>query len=244
MAIRNAWEGRFAHKSMQEIMSYLLTQNMESQAVVAAGAETEIDDTGTKAVMINGEIIALPVDNDYESGTDVCYADWAASTAYSVAGLVSEVVQDGRHFVCILAHTSYAYDYTSASCVIASSNQPLHGATWQTYWRELDVWAEDMKGDVIPIGNVTGQTRYYLICACASGNLRGFKAYSGTGTATLQIPAYDPTRWCPVALIKIVSADAGTMVIGTDNWNEAGVTTTVQQLTGPVFPDVLTSDKN
>lgn len=244
MASRNEWESRFNHKAMQELVAYMLTFNMESQVVVAAGAETEIDDTGTKAVMLNGEIIALPADADYEAGTDVAYAAWAAATAYTTGGLLSEVVVEGRHFACILAHTSYAYAYTSTSAVYASSDEPLHGANWRTYWRELDVWAEDAKGDVIPIGSVTSQTRYYLVCAIAAGNLRAFKAYSGTGAATLVIPAYDPTRWVPVALIKVINAHTATWTLGSGNWNASSLTATVQQLTGPIFPGVSVIDKN
>ena len=237
MASLNDWTRRFGHKSMQNLIQYLLTQNCESQAVVAAGAETEIDDTGTKAVILNGEVIALPVDTDYEAATDVAYAAWAISTSYTTGGLLSEVVVDGRHFVCTVAHTSSAV-------ATAAGNKPLYGATWRDYWRELDAWAEDAKGDVVPIGSGTAQTRYYLVCAIAAGNLRAFKAYSGTGAASLVIPPYDPTRWVPVALIKVINAHTATWTFGTGNWNATSLTATVQQLTGPVFPGASVVDKN
>lgn len=238
MATRNDWEGRFNHKAMREVMSYLLTQNMESQTFAIDGTAQDVQSTGTKGVIINGTPLVLAADGAYDISAELPYADWAVSTAYTTAGILSEVVQDGRHFVCILAHTSYAYDHTSSSCVMASSNQPLHGATWQTYWRELDVWAEAGVGNSI----AQDMVGYYLCCALADGTLRLFKAYNGTATATttIVIPAFDPTRYVAIGLLK-VSPTSGAHILGTTVLTTVGVFT---DLTGPVFPDVTTSDKN
>jgi hypothetical protein len=236
MAIVNTFVDKFSYRPVQNLVRYSLTQNCESQAVVCAGAETEIDDTGTKGVIINGVPVILPVDTDYETA-DVAYADWAVSTAYTVAGLISEVVVEQRHFTCILAHTS-------SSVATVAGDKPLIGVNWRTYWREMDTFAVQAFGDSIPAGNVTTQTRYYLICAIAAGNLRAFKAYTGTGAATVQIPAFDPSRWVAVALVKLVWVGAGAYVWHTGNWNQASMTATIQQLVGPIFPDADVIDKN
>lgn len=237
MALQNDWEKIFSHRATQNLVSYLLTQNCSSQVVVAAGAETEIDDTGTAIAIINGTPVVLPVDTDCELNADRAYAAWATSTGYTTDGLVSEVTVDGRHFVCILAHTSSAV-------ATAAGDKPLIGINWKTYWRELDAFAIDAYQEDIPDGSVTPQTRYYLVCAIAAGNIRVFKAYSGTGASTLVIPAYDPTRWVALAIVKVVWVGASVFDVGVDNWNAAGATTTVWQLTGPVFPGQSVIDKN
>lgn len=241
MASRNDWEGRFNHKTMQEIMAYLLTYNCESQVFAVDGSHAEnVQTTGTKMVMLNGTPTYLAADAEYDISAEAAYADWAVSTSYTTGGTASEVVQDGRHFVCILAHTSYGYLHTHASYVEASSNQPLHGALWRTYWRELDVWAQDAAGDSL-LDTYVG---WYLACALADGTLRLFKAYDSTastyGTATpVRIPCYDPTRYVAVGLLKITCST--TFVLGTTSTATVSV---FYQLIGPVLPDANLIDKN
>jgi len=243
---RNDLEKRFNHKVMQELMSYLLSCNCESQTVAVDGANAEnIQTTGGKAAFINGIAYVLAADAELDISAQPAYADWAVSTSY-VTGLVggtsvSEVVVDGRHFVCISAHTSYAYLHTSSSYVEADSNEPLHGATWRTYWRELDVWAIDGTGSSVGTASYIG---WYLVCAMADGQLKVFEAFDRTastyGTSTpIRIPAFDPTRYVAVGLMKITSA--GTYVCGTTS--TAGIVT-FYQILGPIFPDLNTIDKN
>jgi len=233
MAVKNDWEKKFSYRIMQQLMSYMLTKNCESQVVAADANAYDLQTTGGKGVVLNGDIIALPADAAFDISGEPAYAAWAASASYVTRGALSEVTHidpDGilRHYVCILAHTS------------AAADEPMVGANWATYWRLLPVWAETGDLDVVE----DGETKYYLVCALYDGVLRIFKAYDASGN--LQIPAYDPTRYVPLAIAIYANAagDAADDVIGAAATGDWGTYGTFQQLTGFVFPDVSLLDLN
>jgi hypothetical protein len=221
MGLQNDLCKRYSHDAMQDLMAYLLSYNMESQAFAIDGTNSEnVQTTGTKACILNGlPIQALTVDAELDISGQSLYPAWATATEYTTGVCTtSEVVQDGRHFVCISAHTS------------AAASKPLHGADWRTYWKELKRWA------VTGVGNSIAEsmTGYYLACVDSAGTLAMFKAYDGTATAstTLKIPVFDPERYVPVGILK-VSPTSGAHVLGTTSLTTVG---TFSQLVGPVFP--------
>jgi len=225
MAISNDWLKKFTAKSMQNVMAYLLTQNLVSQTFAIDGVNAEnVQTTGTGLALLNGAYIAsLPEDAEYDIATELPYAAWAASTAYTTGGAVSEVVnKESQHFVCIEAHTS------------AAADEPGFGANWRTYWKRLDKWAEAAVGDVV----TDGTTKYFLCCALADGTLRLFKAYDAD--LALEIPAYDSERYIPIGLL-IVAASGADATIGTTALTSIG---TFVDLLGPVFPAAVKLDRN
>lgn len=232
MATQHTMLDKFGYIHMKNLVSYMLTRNHESQTIAIDGNSNDIQSTGTKGVMLNGENLILPVDAAYDISAELPYAAWATATAYTTAGAVSEVTHidpDGilRHYVCISAHTSGTYD-----------DEPMVGAVWETYWRELKKWAVAAVADVI----TTGTDRDYLVCAMYDGTLRIFKAYNSAGS--LQIPAYDPTRYVAVGLLNIANATGSAFTVGTTGLDTASVTDTFIQLTGTILPDVTLLDVN
>jgi hypothetical protein len=225
MAVENKWVKRFHHKAMQNFLKYLQTQNLETQAVV--NSTGNLASTGTKSCMINGVFVpALAADSSYAPGSEAAYAAWASGASYVTNGPLSEVVDaDGKHWVCIKAHTS------------AAANHPwVDGGE---YWKRLDVWAEDAAGNSI----AQDKKAWYLICAMNDGTLRAFIAYEkGTESATtaLRIPAFDPERYVAVALLAVVPT-SGAHVLGTTTLATVG---TFTQILGPVFPDADLLDRN
>jgi hypothetical protein len=215
---------------MQNLMSYLLTQNCASQVIAADVATNDIQSTGTKSAIINGIPYVLAVDDAFDISAEAAYSLWATGQSYTTNSEVYHVDPDGetRHYVCILAHTSAAADEIEV------------GANWETYWRLLPVWATT--GDLDSVAD--GATKYYLVCALSDGTLRIFKAYNAT-TLAVEIPAYDPTRYVAVALLKYANStgDTAADVIGaaTCDWGTYG---SFYQLTGFVIPDVSLLDKN
>ena len=231
MASVNNWEKLFSYRSMQNLVSYLLTQNCQSQVIAVDGTNKEnIQSTGTKDVIINGIPYVLAADTEFDISAEAAYSLWATGQSYTLDTEVYHVDPDGetRHYVCILAQTS------------AAADEPMVGANWETYWRLLPVWA--VTGDLDSVAD--GATRYYLVCALNDGTLRIFKAYDST-TYAVQIPAYDPTRYVPLAIAKYANSagDTAADVIGagTCDWDTYG---TFYQLTGFVIPDVSLLDKN
>lgn len=227
MALTNKLVSIFSYEAMQRVMAYLLSYNMATQALAIDGSAAEdIQTTGGADAILNGQVIkALAADAVYDISVELPYAAWAASTAYTIGGLLSEVTVDGRHFACILAHTS------SATSSGALSNKPLYGDLWRTNWKELSRWA------LAGVGNSIAQDMvgWYLVCAMADGVLRVFKAYDGTATAatTPKIPVFDPERYIPIGMIR-VAPTSGAHVLGTTALTTVG---TYAQLVGPVFPD-------
>lgn len=241
MANRNDWTKKFAHVGVQDVIAYLLTQNMATQTFAIDANSENVQTSGGAVAFLNGTFIAaLSADAECDISAEAPYSDWAVSTSYTTTGTASEVVNsEGRHFVCIAAHTSYAYAHTTtASYKQVDSDEPGFGSNWRTYWRELDVWAEQGVGNSIAQDCIG----YYLACALSTGVLRLFKAYSGTATAStaIVIPAYDPTRYIPVGLLR-VAPTSGAHVLGTTSLTTVG---TFYQLTGPVFPGPTVVDKN
>ena len=226
MAITNKWATKFHHVSMIQFVKYFMSSNMESQALAIHGTNAQnIKTTGTKACNINGVYIpSLPADSEYVIASEAPYAAWASGQSYD---LNSEVVDaDGKHWVCVQAHTSAAY------------NHPLVDTTG-VYWKRLDKWA------VAAAGNSIAQNKqaHYLICALNDGTLRAFMAYvPGTEGATtpIVIPPFDPERYVAVGLVT-VKPTSGAHIFGTTALTTVG---TFTQFLGPIFPDADFVDKN
>ena len=236
MASLNNWTRKFGHSNLQNLVSYLLTHNTATQSFTVDGNANDVETDNAGLVFINGTPYVTSADSAYDISGEAAYADWTVSTSYTTMGTASEVTVDGRHFACILAHTS-------SSVATASGDKPLYGVNWRTYWRELDFFAVQAVGDTL----TNGEVAYYLACCLYDGTLRLFKAYQYGGVvneanaaATVCIPAYDPTRYCPVGLLKITSGGGG-YVCGTTSTAGISVFT---DLIGPVLPDPLCLDKN
>jgi hypothetical protein len=228
MAISNKWMKHFNHVSMHQLLKYLLSQNCESQALAINATAQDIQTTGTKQVILNGIPITLAADSVYDVSAELPYALWSASSvSYTTGGILSEVVDsEGKHWVCIAAHTS-----------TASNGPGMDGGL--TYWKRLDKWA------VMGNGNVVAQDKqaHYLVCALADGTLRAFLAYvPGTEAATtpIVIPAYDPERYVAIGLISVVPT-SGSHTFGTTVLTTVG---TFKQFTGLVLPDADLIDLN
>ena len=229
MADLNKWVKSFSYNGMRQFASYLMTQNLATQALAIDATAQDIQTTGGAAAILNGvNIAALAADAAYDVSAELPYAAWVTATAYTTGGILSEVVaRSGQHYVCILAHTS------------AAADEPEVGANWRTYWKKLDNWA------VAAVGNSVAQDKqaHYLVCALADGILRAFIAYTiGTEATTtaLVIPPYDPERYIAVGYISVVPT-SGAHVFGTTVLTTVG---TFTQLVGPVFPDRDLVDRN
>jgi hypothetical protein len=239
MATLNNFQKAFNDISMREFAGYFLTRNMASQVLAIDANANDIQDTGTAAAMLNGKVIMnLTADAALDISNEAPYAAWAASTAYTLGGILSEVTHadtEGitQHLVCISAHTS------SAAGAGAALNEPYVGGDWKTYWRELRVWAVDATADSV----ANGTTKYFLVCALEGGVLRVFKAYHPT-TLELRIPAFDPTRYIPIGFITWPNASGGALVLGTDNLATLNAVALYTDLIGPVFPDQSLINKN
>jgi hypothetical protein len=220
-AVENDWGKNFSNAPMRALARYLLTQNCETQVIALDSNANDIQSTGGKGAILAGKPITLAADAAYDISAEAAYAAWVTNTAYTLNSEVTATVDgDTAHYVCILAHTSSA------------ANQPNAGADWSSYWRRTYTWAVDAVGDVVS----TSTTRTYLACALDTGVLRLFKAYDADGN--IQIPAYDPTRYVPVALISV--GTTSTVTIGTTSLTSIS---TIIQLTGPVLPDVDLIDR-
>ena len=229
MADLNKWVKSFSYNGMRQFVAYLMSMNMATQALAIDATAQDIQTTGGAAVLINGvNIAALSADAAYDISAELPYAAWVTATAYTTAGILSEVVaKSGAHYVCILAHTS------------AAADEPEIGVNWRTYWKKLDAWA------VAAVGNSIAQDKqaHYLVCALADGTLRAFMAYTiGTEGATtpIVIPPYDPERYVAVGLVSVVPT-SGAHVFGTTVLTTVG---TLTQFVGHVFPDRDLVDKN
>ena len=237
MASLNDWTKKFGHSVLQNLVSYLLTHNTATQSFTVDSNANDVETDNAGLVFISGIPYVTAADTAYDISGESPYADWAVSTSYTTMGTASEVTVDGRHFACISAHTSSSTSSGSAS------DKPLYGSNWRTYWRELDFWAEKAVGDTL----TSGEVAYYLACCLYDWTLRLFKAYQYGGvfgtahaSATVCIPAYDATRYCPIGLLKITSAGGG-FIVGTTS--TAGVSV-FSDIIGPVLPDPICLDKN
>jgi hypothetical protein len=225
MAISNDWLKLFYSIPMHQLLKYMLSQNCESQVLAIDANAENIQTTGTKMAIINGTPVQLAADAEYDISAEAAYAAWATSQSYTLNTEVTD--EDGKHYVCISAHTSGA------------STKPTSGADWQTKWKRLDKFAVDAKGNVV----AQDKQAWYLVCALNDGTLRAFLAYTpGTEAATtdIVIPAYDPERYVPVGLLA-VKPTSGSHTLGTTVLTTVG---TFFQLCGPVLPDANKLDLN
>lgn len=228
----NNWEKLFSYTPMRDIMGYLLSMNMEDQTIAVDSNAYDIQSTGAKSMMINGEPMLCAADAALDISAEPPYAAWAAGASYTTQGVLSEVTKEGRHFVCILAHTASVAGKSDDEI----RNEPLIGAEWETYWRELKKWA--VTGNLDSVAD--GTTKWYLVCAMIDGTLRIFKAYDTVNahSTVISIPAYDPTRYCPVALVAYANTtgDTNADVIGAAATCDFGTYGVFKKLTGPIIP--------
>jgi len=226
MANLGKWTKKFSYTMARHFMAYMESRNGESQVVALDGVNAEnLQTTGTKACWINGVLIpSLTADAEYDISAEAAYAAWAGSQSYT---LNTEVIGDsGAHYICILAHTS------------AAADEPEVGANWETYWKKLDAYAVDAAGDVV----ATATTKYYLACALNTGVLRLFKAYDAS--LNFQVPAFDPERYVPLAVLSVANASGSNWTCGTDDFDATNITTTITQLAWPIFADGDLLDPN
>lgn len=224
MALSNNILNLFFSKNFQNLVKYLLSFNCETQVVALDSNANDLQTTGTKGAMLNGKPVVLAADAAYDISAEPAYAAWASGQSYTLNTEVYD--SDGKHWVCVQAHTS------------AAANHPLADVAG-AYWKRLDKWAKDGVGDVI----AQDKQGHWLVCALSDGTIRAFTAYvPGTEAAAtpIVIPAFDPERYVPVGLVSVVPT-SGSFTLGTTAMTSIS---TIIQLTGPVFPDASNFDKN
>lgn len=221
-------KNKFSFKPMQVLAAYLGTFNCESQ-VIAIDANTEdIQSTGTKLAMINGQPEKIEVDAalDISGDTEGTLTAWADDTSYSVGDVRSK---GGQRWRCIAAHTS------------DSDNKP-NGPTGDTYWEEQMHSATNASGTSIS----AGYDQWLLVTAKAGGTLTVWEAgdEATTGNAVCKVPLYDPKLYVPIGFLHIANGTSSAFVVGTTGLDTASVTDTFVQVTGPVFPHEDNFDRN
>jgi len=219
-------------KIAQNILQYSKTFSCGLAGLDIDDANTEdIESNNTIVLTINNIPYPSTADAAYVIDTELPYAAWAATATYTAMGILSEVTNRiGHHYACILGHVATAAD------------EPGYGANWETYWRKLDRWPTMAYGDVV----ANGTTKYYLVCALSVAGaqvLRMFNAYN-PDTLAIQIPAFDPFRYCPVGMVSIANASGSDFIVGTTGLDTGSVTDTYYDFTGPVFPAAECLDRN
>jgi len=230
----------FSYKNMKNLMEYLSTYNMESQAVAIDGNAEDIQTTGTGMAMLNGQPVILAEDAalDISACTEGTLTAWASATAY-VVGDIRKNTSDMR-FVCILAHTSR--DGSDSDYI---NNEPGKSDNSARFWEQRDHSAVNASGTVI----TDDYEQWFLILAKKDGVISlweaGDQAITTTG-AECKIPQFDPKTYVAIGLLHILAAvDAGTdFTVGTTSLAEATCVDTFLNLTGPVFPNVDNWDAN
>lgn len=222
----------FSYKGMQELMGYLSTFNCESQTLAVDANANDIQTTGTKLMMLNGQPEVCEVDAALDISadtTEVTQTAWATATAYSTVGTV-RWNRDGKRFRSIAAHTSSA------------SDEPMYGENWMTYWEEAPHGAVNAVGTSI----AAGAAQWFMVTAQADGTITMWQAGAAatTGNAKPVVPHYDFKVYCPIGFIHVLNGTSSAFVVGTTSFSASSVTTTFMDVTGPVFPDRSNWDKN
>ena len=201
------------------------TYNTASQVIATDTNAWDIQSTGTKDVMINGELVkALTVDAAFDISGGLQGTAWLTAQSYTGTAGSQKMMRkvDGRQFVCFLNHTS------------AASNKPIYGADWRSYWMESDATAKNAAGTVI--NNLS--SAYFLVCADETGELSVWNAGNVDldAAVAIRIPNFEEEVFCPVGLM-LVNSDTDGWTLGNQT---AGVLTglvTYYQLVGPIFPN-------
>ena len=231
---------RFSYKAMKQLMEYLSTYNMETQAFAIDGANSEnVQTTGTAAAFLNGQPVAPAEDAelDISACTEGAETAWATGTSYAVGDVVKNGGGDVR-YVCILAHTSRDNSDSDYIC-----NEPGKADNWAKHWEQRDHNAVNASGASI----TAAYEQWFLCLAKKDGTISlweaGDEAASTTG-AECKIPQFDPKTYIPIGLLHVKNATDSAFVVGTTGLDTASVTDTFIQLTGPIFPHPDNWDTN
>jgi hypothetical protein len=220
----------FNYRPMQQVMEYLNTFNMATQAIAVDANAQDIQSTGTGWAMLNGQPEQIEVDAalDISADTEGTLTAWATATSYSAGDIRKN--SDNVRFRCILAHTSSA------------SDEPQKSSSWETYWELAPHAAVNATG----LSIADGSGAYLLITAKADGTLTVWKAGAVATSPVCKIPQFDAKLYVPVALCLYSNSagDSAADVIGNASTCDFSTYGTFVQLIGPVFPHPDNYDKN
>ena len=204
---------KFNHATMQELMGYLSTRNCESQVVAMhVTSEENVKSTGTKAMMINGQVETCEADPEIDISADTTGTETAWALALEATVGMIRANKDAMRFRCVVAHTATADD------------EPLY--------------AINASGDVLG----DDEERWYMVTAQADGTLTVWLAgdVAALTLARIKVPQYDYKVYCPVAFMHVKNEMGGAdFTLGTTDLDDAtgdSVTATILQVTYPVFP--------
>lgn len=210
---------------MQKILQYLNTYNCESQVVAVDANAYDIQSTGTKLAIINGQPEVIEVDDPLDVSaetSEVSLTAWATATAYSLGDI--RQAANGTRIRCIQAHTSSADD------------EPFVGPDYDQYWEVAPHEAENASGWSI----ADGYAAWMLVTAKADGSMQLWKASdvtSGT-TAEFKCPVYDPKLYVAIGAILYANSagDSAADVIGNSTTCDFSTYGTIVQIVGPMIP--------
>lgn len=222
---------KFSHAPARDLVSFMQTMNMATQAFAVDGVNAEnVQTTGGAQAVIASVPIALPADAELDISADLQLTEWATAKSYTTVDM-RYVEQNGRKqwYKCIA-------DHTSAAANKPDENNLRDDATWKTYWTRSTQTAENGVGDYIP----SLSSRYYLCLADIAGTLTLVKAgdIALDADVELEIPNFEPEVFVAIGTLLIDSAG---FTLGTTS--TAGVST-FAQLIGPVFPTGKAIDQN
>ena len=224
---------KFSHAPARDLVSFLQTMNMATQAFAVDGGNAEnVQDTGTAQAVIASVPIALPVDAELDISADLQLTEWVTASSYTAVDMryvVNPSSGNKQWYKCILAHTSAAANKPDENDLRAD-------AVWKTYWTRSTQTAENGVGDIIP----SLSSRYYLCLADIAGTLTLVKAgdVALDADVELRIPNFEPEVFVAIGHLLIDSAG---FTLGTTS--TAGVST-FTQIIGPVFPTGIAIDQN
>lgn len=238
----NGLREKFSYKNMQQLMAYLSTYNCESQVLAIDANAENIQTTGTKLAMFNGQPVYLAADAALDISadtTEVSLTAWASGTSYSVGDIREN--SEGKRFRCILAHTSR--DGSDSDYI---DNEPGKSDNWARFWEEAPHGATNAVASVIE----DDEEQWFLVTAQKDGTLNvwcaGDAADISSG-AECKVPQYDAKMYCPIGFLHIKNETGADFTLGTtdlDDSTGSSVTTTYLQVTGPVFPHPSNWDAN
>lgn len=224
----------FSHAPARDLVSFMRTMNMATQAFAVDGVNAEnVQTTGTAHAIINGvHIASLSADAELDISGDLQLTEWVTGSSYTTQHMryvVNPSSGNKQWYKCIVAHTSAAANKPDENDLRAD-------ATWKTYWTRSTQTAEQASGDYIP----TLYSRYYLCLAGTDGVITLVKAgdVALDADVELRIPNFEPEMFVAIGTLLIDSAG---FTLGTTS--TAGVST-FAQLIGPVYPQGSAIDQN
>lgn len=217
---------KFSFKAMREFMAYSATQNCETQAFAAdAGTKIDLQTTGGKLMMINGQPIVNIADAVMTIAgdtTEVTKTAWATATSYSV-GNVRWDGEDETRFLCIKAHTSSA------------DNRPILSDNWTEYWEKAPHEATNATATSL----AAGYDQWFMGTVNKAGTIQIWKAGDAAlvDTSVCKVPQYDPKTYCVVGFLSLQNKTASAIVLGVASLlSSASIVATFTNVTGPVYP--------